>query len=808
MKIEKIRVGTRESQLALLQTDLVVQKLREAYKDLTIEVIPMSTKGDQILDRSLASFGGKGVFTKELEVALLNHTIDFAVHSAKDMPMEFPQGLTMGAVLEREEPSDILLTMDGIDIREMKAGSIIGTSSLRRELQIKQLNPNVIVKVLRGNVLTRLSKLEQGQYNGIILAAAGLKRLGIEGYPSTKYHMQPLLSNTFLPAPGQGILGIECREDDEEIKEILRKIHSYEGEAMLMAERMYLQQLHGGCNAPAGGYCRYEDGFLVMEGMYAKDGIHPKYERIVAKLPEEFVGRDEIAFEQIVPLAKELGVALAKKIHTGKVYLIGAGPGDEKLLTIRAKELIQKADVVVYDSLISKSLLQDTKKDCEWIYAGKRSNNHHLSQEETNQVLWKKAKEGKMVVRLKGGDPFIFGRGAEEALELREHGIDFEIVPGISSCYSVPAYAGIPVTDRRFASSFHVITGHEQEREDGERLDYEILAKEEGTLVFLMGVKQMEKICARLIQFGKDPKTETAIISQGTTRRQEVFVGTLETLPKLVQEKKIPTPAIFVVGKVVTFTKSLKWFEGNTHFKKRVLLTGTDTWIQSAKEKVEQFGAHPIPFSLIRVEPEEEEQIQRLFEERLDTFDWIVFTSRNGVRIFFEQWKKQKKDMRTLAKHKFAVIGKGTENELEKYGIYADFIPEKFSSEDMAKEWIPSLSQEERVLFMRAKEGNQQLGHYFQEAGICYEDFSLYHIVPEEKKKEELNRLMKEVDFVVLASGSVAKAMADMLEQPLEKTYEVLSIGPVTTKVANEVGLRVDQTAKEYSMEGILELLR
>lgn len=808
MRKEKIRVGTRESKLALLQTEFVVKKLKEACPDLTIEVIPMSTKGDQILDRSLASFGGKGVFTKELEVALLNHTIDLAVHSAKDMPMEFPEGLAMGAVLEREAPSDVFLTMDGTDIRNMKPGSVIGTSSLRRELQIKQLNPNVTIKVLRGNVLTRLSKLEQGQYDGIVLAAAGLKRLGIKGYPSTKYHMQPLLSKTFLPAPGQGILGVECREDDEETKNILSKIHSYEGEVMLMAERMYLQELNGGCNAPAGAYCRYEDGLLVMEGMYASDGIHPKYGEISVEIPKEMLEKKEPMFQQMVSMAKETGVKLAKQIHTGKVYLIGAGPGDERLLTVRAKQLIQKADVLVYDSLISPVLLQDTKKECEWIYAGKRSNHHHLPQEETNQVLWKKAQEGKMVVRLKGGDPFIFGRGAEEALELREHGIDFEIVPGISSCYSVPAYAGIPVTDRRFASSFHVITGHEQEREDGERLDYEILAKEEGTLVFLMGVKQIEKICERLIAFGKDPKTETAIIAKGTTRMQELLVGTLETLPKLVKEKGIPTPAIFVVGKVVTFAESLKWFEGNAHFKKRVLLTGTDTWIQSAKEKVEQFGAYPIPFSLIRVEQEGEEKVKQLFEERLDTFDWIVFTSRNGVRIFFEQWKQQRKDMRKLASHKFAVIGKGTEKELEKYGIYADFVPEKFSSEDMAKEWIPSLKQEERVLFMRAKEGNKEFCRHFEEAGIVYEDFALYHIVAEEKKQEELNRLIKEVDYVVLASGSVAKVFANMLDESHQKTYELLSIGPVTTKVAKEVGLQVDQTAKEYSMEGILELLR
>ena len=205
-----LRIGTRESKLALLQTEIVVEKLKERLPQLTIEVIPMSTKGDQILNRSLASFGGKGVFTKELEVALLDKSIDIAVHSAKDMPMEFPKGLQMGAVLEREDPSDVLVTMDGTKITDMKEGSVIGTSSLRRELQIKQLNEGVQIRVLRGNVQTRLNKLESGQYDGIILARAGLNRLGIEAYPKSKYHMETLLSDHFLPAPGQGILFFTC----------------------------------------------------------------------------------------------------------------------------------------------------------------------------------------------------------------------------------------------------------------------------------------------------------------------------------------------------------------------------------------------------------------------------------------------------------------------------------------------------------------------------------------------------------------------------------------------------------------------
>lgn len=789
-----IRIGTRKSQLALLQTQIAVEKIKQVAPEIEIEIVPMTTKGDQLLNRSLASFGGKGVFTKELEVDLLSGKIDLAVHSAKDLPLVLPKGLTIGAVLEREDPSDILVTMNGTKAKDLPIGSVIGTSSLRRELQIKQINPELKIKMLRGNVQTRLDKLKSGEYDGIILAAAGLKRLGILPYPNSEYSMETLLFEQFLPAPAQGILAIECREKDlqekNEIAQIMKVIHHEEAYQMLQAERNYLAGIGGGCNAPAAAWCRKENGKWKISAMYAQDGIKMQYYTLEgSKNPEQ------------------LGQQAAKKLKVGKVYLVGAGAGNEELLTKRAEQLVKQADVIVYDSLIATSILQNTKENSKWIYAGKRASNHHLKQEEIIKILIEEAKKGQMVVRLKGGDPFIFGRGAEEAIALVEAKIPFEIVSGVSSCYSVPAYAGIPVTDRKSASSFHVITGHEQA--GGSRINYEILAKEEGTLIFLMGVHQMGEICRQLMQFGKDPMTPVAVISEGTTNRQKTLVATLKTLEEKAKETRIKTPAIIVVGEVVKWTESLQWFYGNRYFSKRVLLTGTPMWTELGKEKLKELGAMPVLFSLIRTECSGKEQLQQLLlTGDYKKFKWFVFTSRNGVRYFFENWKECGMDLRNLYGIKFAVIGRGTAKTLKEYGIIADFVPKVFTSTAMAEEWIPTLEKEESVLLLRAKEGSKALPTALRERNIPYLDLDLYQIVPEYKKTEELKRILSDIDYVVLASGSAARVFAEMTEKEKFGNYKVLSIGPETTKVAENAGISVYQTAKTYSIDGILDLLR
>ena len=788
---KKIRIGTRKSMLALVQTNIVKEKILEAFPDLEVEIAELSTQGDEQLDRSLTSFGGKGVFTQELEDALLRGEIDLAVHSAKDMPMEFAEGLGIGAALTRGLVEDVVVTLDGTRLKDLKPGSVVGTGSLRRELQIRKVNPLIQVKMIRGNVQTRLRKLSEGRYDAIILAAAGLERL--EMASGGEYFFEHLDPSVCLPAAGQAILAVESRDGDLNLKEILERINDPEAYVCLSAERAYLSAIGGSCNAPAAALSRMEDGTLYMEALYAPDCVHAK--RVSGSRQ---TGTDP---EQGAALGREM----ADRIRQGKVRLVGAGPGDLNLVTKRCLSCIREADVIVYDSLATDSLLNEARPDAELIYAGKRSSHHHLKQEETNRLLIRKAKEGKEVVRLKGGDPFIFGRGGEEAQELKDAGIEFEIVPGVSSCYGAPAYAGIPVTHRDYASSFHVITGHEGQHKQNPSLDYSTLAKEEGTLIFLMGLKNLPNIAAQLIEYGKDPKTPAAVVQAGTTALQRVVTGTLENIAEETERAEIESPAISVIGEVVSVREAVAWFGRKPLSGTRVLVTATEKMAENLCGVLEEEGAEAIRFSLIRTEPEDNENVARAMEA-LDTCTWIVFTSSNGVELFFRRLRECGKDIRGLAPVKFAVIGDGTRRELEKHGILADFVPSAFSSRDLSKEWIPMLGKDDHVFLMRAREASRELPEALENAGIPYTDIALYHTAVDMRKAEELGRLLKEVDYVTFCSGSAVRAFASMTEGQ-DFAAKVVCIGPVTERAAEKAGIPVYQSAVVYTAEGIRDVL-
>ena len=499
---------------------------------------------------------------------------------------------------------------------------------------------------------------------------------------------------------------------------------------------------------------------------------------------------------------KKLAERLAGKVRLRPVSLVGAGPGDAGLFTRKGLECVRQAEVIVYDNLISGSILNEAPLEAELIYAGKRSHHHHLTQDEINQLLVEKAMLGKYVVRLKGGDPFIFGRGGEEALALKAQGIPFEIVPGISSSYSVPAYGGIPVTQRGMASSFHVITGHEDAGKTEDVLDYAALAKAEGTLIFLMGLKNLERIAGLLLAHGKPGETPAAVIQQGTTAGQKKAVSTLEHIVEEAKKHRIETPAITIVGDVVRLEDKLDWFGKGLLAGKRILITGSRYMAREMEKALSPYGADTVTVSLI----ESRVMWTKGLQDELDSikdYQWAVFTSSNGVDLFFELLKEKEIDLRCLMGLKFAVIGRKTADALKRHGFFCDFVPSGFSGADLAREWIPTLDKGQRALLLRAQDGSLVLTEKLSEAGVAFADVPVYETWVDERRKEELNRVIRQVDYVTVASSSAVRALCGMMEDRENIKARVISIGPSTTKAAQQMGLLVHRTAAEYTAEGI-----
>jgi uroporphyrinogen III methyltransferase/synthase len=501
----------------------------------------------------------------------------------------------------------------------------------------------------------------------------------------------------------------------------------------------------------------------------------------------------------------------------GKVSLVGAGPGDRGLITLKGMDCVRQADVIIYDSLISASILNEARLNAELIYAGKRSSHHHLRQEETNALLVEKAKEGKYVVRLKGGDPFIFGRGGEEAAELAGNGIPFEIVPGISSSYSAAAYAGIPVTERGTASSFHVITGHESDEKGVNVIHYDTLAREEGTLVFLMGLANLPVIAKELIRNGKPADTPAAVIGNGTTARQQVCVGTLADIARKAGEQKIAAPAVTVIGSVVSLREIIRWYGGRPLSGKRILITGTRAMAAGMMPVLEAQGAETVAMSLIETVPLPESELQELETavKNIRNYAWIVFTSINGVRLFFDFCIKNGVDARNLANVRFAAIGAETRHSLEEHGYHADFMPSRFTGETFAEEWLSQTAGKTpdeigQILLVRAKKAGSAIPDAFRKAGIRFTDAAVYHTVMDGRRAEDLNRLIGEMDYVTVASSSAADAFSEMLEDTgrlQELPVRVIAIGPVTAAECERKGIRVYRTAETYSAQGICDTI-
>ena len=484
-------------------------------------------------------------------------------------------------------------------------------------------------------------------------------------------------------------------------------------------------------------------------------------------------------------------------MSVGKVWLVGAGPGDVGLFTIKGKEILEKAEVVVYDSLVGQGILSQIPSSARLINVGKRANHHTMPQEEINQVLLKEAQAGSRVVRLKGGDPFLFGRGGEELELLAEHGIPYEVVPGVTSPISVPAYNGIPVTHRDFTSSLHIITGHKRAGKEYD-IDFEALVRTRGTLVFLMGIASLGDICAGLLKGGMDADMPAAVLQKGTTAGQKRVVATVGTLKAEVDRQGIETPAIIVVGKVCTLADEFSWYEKLPLAGWRILVTRPRNLISQTAARLREKGAEVLELPAIRTEALSDEQ--RLYEafDHLGNYQWIVFTSPTGVEIFFAEMQKRKLDIRSLGTAKIAAIGEGTKKKLAQHGLYADFLPSVYDGNTLGTELAAKLSGGEHILIPRAEKGNENLVRSLAEAGAIVDDVPTYRTLYEksllidEKKEFEAGN----INCVVFTSASTVKGFVEGTKGLDYTKVKAACIGKQTKAAADAWGMETYMSEK------------
>ena len=492
----------------------------------------------------------------------------------------------------------------------------------------------------------------------------------------------------------------------------------------------------------------------------------------------------------------------------GKVYLVGAGPGDPGLMTEKGLRRLRECDVVVYDHLASERFLDEVREGCQKIYVGKKAGCHYKKQPEINAMLIELAGEGRTVVRLKGGDPFVFGRGGEEVQELLKAGIPFEVVPGVTSAVAALSSAGIPVTHRAVSRSFHVMTGHTMTEAGSLPLDFSEFAKLGGTLIFLMGLTHLPLIVRGLLENGKAESTPAAVIENGTLASQRVVRGTLADIEARTMEAGIGTPAIIVAGDVAAldFTSTIHApLEGV-----RVAVTGTDSLAGKLRKSLELLGAYTECVLTMEVESRRAGEEMTAAYKRLEEYGWVVFTSANAVREFFAGLMEQGRDHRAAGHLKFAAVGRGTEKELKNNGFLADFVPEKFSAAGLAEGLVPVVKEGERLLIPRSAKGSPELTEILERAAIRYDDVVLYDVAERKREGRPFTASLKRADYLTFASGSGVDAFFEGLDGEAEELLhhvKLACIGEITEHALNKWGRKADITAKHFTVEGLAEAI-
>ncbi len=495
---------------------------------------------------------------------------------------------------------------------------------------------------------------------------------------------------------------------------------------------------------------------------------------------------------------------------SAKVYLVGAGPGALGLVTLRAKECIEAADVIVYDHLVNPEMLGWARDDAEIIYAGKEAGEHSLSQEEINALLIEKARGGKAVARLKGGDPFLFGRGAEEAQAIVDAGIEFEIVPGITSAIAGPAYAGIPVTHRAENSHVTFFTGHEDPAKTESAIDYAALAKLGGTQVMLMGVERLGSITREMLRQGVRNNLPVALVRWATTGRQETLTGSLQDIAQLAIASGFEAPAVAVFGEVVALRKTLNWYKRRPLSGKRIVITRTRKQASALSSKLRALGAQVIELPTIRIEPPNDLRSFAELVQDAHIYDWIVFTSANGVEAFFEIFFKLYDDVREIGAARIAAIGPATAQRVKDFHLHVDLQPEEFVAEAVVKEFQKQGSIENlRILLVGAEKTRDVLLKELSALGAIVDQAFAYRTVPETRDTTGARRqLAKEgADLITFTSSSTVENFL-ALGLPWPKGMQIASIGPITSKTARDHGLKIAVEAHQHDIDGLVQVIR
>jgi len=497
------------------------------------------------------------------------------------------------------------------------------------------------------------------------------------------------------------------------------------------------------------------------------------------------------------------------KRKNGKVYLVGAGPGDLGLVTLRGKECIEGADVIVYDHLANSEMLGWAPDDAEIIYAGKQAGEHALSQQKINALLVEKARKGKQVVRLKGGDPFVFGRGAEEAKAIVDAGIEFEIAPGVTSAIAGPAYAGIPVTHRAENSHVTFFTGHEDPAKTESAIDYAALARLGGTQVMLMGVERLEAITGEMLKQGVRADLPVALVRWATTGRQETLTGTLQDIAQRAIDRGFEAPAIAVFGEVVSLRESLNWYEKRPLSGKRIVVTRTRKQASALSSKLRALGANVLELPTIRIEPPTDLRAFAELVQDSHAYDWIIFTSANGVEAFFEIFFKLYDDAREIGGARIAAIGPATAQRVKDFHLHVDLQPEDFVAEAVVREFQKQGDVENlRILLVRAEKARDVLPKQLSALGAIVDEAFAYQTVLETRDTGARRQLSAEgADLITFTSSSTVENFL-ALGLPWPKGMQVASIGPITSKTARDHGLKIDTEARRHDIDGLVQAIR